>query len=160
MLIQCPCARTTTQKHSLSFVMWLEWICMQNNEMDFTWRDNGLGKYISFSVICPCYHERQWNFHVRNATSNHTVDYAQKMVIRKPEKNFLWLQEKTKTVFREQSLLISKMCSIIFILLVPIDTVLWHICVMNYKSALQQATAFCESCISNTHTTSTGPFNM
>lgn len=84
-----------------------------------------------------------------------------KMVVRKPEKNLLWLQEKTKVgYFREQSLLSSKMQPISLILVVSIYTVLWHICVMNYKTALQQTTTFCGSCISLIHTTSTGPFNI
>lgn len=45
-----PVREQQHKKHTLSLVMWLEWICMQNNEMGFTWRDNGLDKYISFSV--------------------------------------------------------------------------------------------------------------
>lgn len=90
------------------FVMWSEWICMQNNEMSFTWRDNVLGKYISFSVMCPCYHERQWTFHIRNATCNYTVYYAQNMVVPKPEKIFCGSKRKEKNG-RELSLLISKM---------------------------------------------------
>lgn len=48
-----------------------------------------------------------------------------KMVVRKPEKNLLWLQEKTKVgYFREQSLLSSKMQPISLILVVSIYTVL------------------------------------
>lgn len=123
-----------------------EWIRMQNNgKMGFTWRDNGLGKYISFSAICPCYHERRWNFHIRNATSNHTVYYAQKMVVRltREKSSVAPRERKQKTVFLESKVYWSqKMQPISFILVVPIDTVLWHVRVMNYKTAPQQTTAF------------------
>lgn len=65
-------------------------------------------------------------FHIRNATSNHTVYYAQKMVVRLTrEKSSVAPREKTKnSIFREQSLLISKMQPISFILVVPVDSVL------------------------------------
>lgn len=66
-------------------------------------------------------------------------------------KIFCGSKRKQEQYFREQSLLISKMQPISLILVVPIYAVLWHICVMNYKTAttLQQTTAFCENCDSH-----------